>query len=121
MTVSENLIITMICGYTILIGNYYQKNCGWISLRLTCKYNDGGCNLIQMHCFRWITNVPLSVSDEFFHAIVKPWTVKHMKVVYNSTGYQMVEKRSSWKGPDTIALIQKYNLSIVDVSKLSKI
>ena len=25
-----------------------------------------------------------------------------MKVVYNSTGYQMVEQRRSWKGPDTI-------------------
>ena len=25
-----------------------------------------------------------------------------MKVGYNSTGYQMVEQRSSWKGTDTI-------------------
>ena len=25
-----------------------------------------------------------------------------MKVGYNSTGYKMVEKRSSWKGSDTI-------------------
>ena len=25
-----------------------------------------------------------------------------MKAGYNSTGYQMVEQRSSWKGPDTI-------------------
>ena len=25
-----------------------------------------------------------------------------MKVRYNSTGYQMVEQQSSWKGPDTI-------------------
>ena len=25
-----------------------------------------------------------------------------MKVGYNSTAYQMVEQRRSWKGPDTI-------------------
>ena len=25
-----------------------------------------------------------------------------MKFGYNSTGYRMVEQRSSWKGPDTI-------------------
>ena len=30
-----------------------------------------------------------------------------MKVGYNSTGYEMVEQQSSWKGPDTI------NVSIV--------
>ena len=28
--------------------------------------------------------------------------MKHMKVGYNYTGYQMVEQRSSWKGLDTI-------------------
>ena len=28
--------------------------------------------------------------------------MKHIKVGYNSTGYQMVEQRSLWKGPDTI-------------------
>ena len=69
---------------------------------LTCKDNDGGCNLIQIHCFIWRTNIPSPVSDQFFHAVVKPRIVKHMKVRYNSTGYQMVEQRSSWKGPDTI-------------------
>ena len=25
MTISDNLIMTMICGYKILIGNYYQQ------------------------------------------------------------------------------------------------
>ena len=30
-----------------------------------------------------------------------------MKIGYNSTGYQMVEQRSSWKSPDNI------NVSIV--------
>ena len=28
--------------------------------------------------------------------------MKHMNVVYNSTEYQMVEQRSSWKGTYTI-------------------
>ena len=69
---------------------------------LTCKYNHGGCNLIYIYCFRLRTNIPSPVSDKFFHAVVKPQTVKHMKVGYNSTGYKMVEQQSSWKGPDTI-------------------
>ena len=37
-----------------------------------------------------------------FHAVVKPQTVKHTKVGYNSTGCQMVEQLSSWKIPDNI-------------------
>ena len=37
-----------------------------------------------------------------FHAVVKPRTVKHMNVGYNSTGYQIVEQQSLWKGLDTI-------------------
>ena len=69
---------------------------------LPCRYHDGGCNLIQIHCFRWRTNMPSPVSDQFFHAVVKTQTVKHMKVGYNSTGCQIVEQRSSWKVPDTI-------------------
>ena len=74
---------------------------------LTCKYNDSGCDLIQIHCCIWRTNVPSPISDQFCHAVVKPRTVKHMKVGYNSTEYEMVEQRSSWKVPDNI------NVSIV--------
>ena len=69
---------------------------------LTCKDHDDGCNLIQICCFRWITNIPSPVSDQFFHAVVKHRTVNNMKVGYNSTGYKMVVQRSSWKGPDSI-------------------
>ena len=69
---------------------------------LTCKYHDGGCNLIQIHCCRWRTNITSPVSDQVFHTVVKHQTLKHIKVEYNSTGYQMVELRSSWKGPNTI-------------------
>ena len=69
---------------------------------LTCKYHDGGCNLIQIHCCIWRTNIPSPLSDQVFRAIGKPLTVKHMKVGYNFTGYQMAEQRSSRKGPDTI-------------------
>ena len=48
---------------------------------LTCKYHDSGYNLIQIHCCRWRTNVPSPVSSQVYHAVVKPRTVKHMKVV----------------------------------------
>ena len=58
--------------------------------------------MIQIHCCRWITNIPSPVSDQVFHAVVEPQTVNHMEVIYNSTGYQMVEQRSSWKGLYTI-------------------
>ena len=71
---------------------------------LSYKYYDGGCNLKQIHCCRWRPNIPSHVSGQFFHAVVKPWTVTHMKVGYNSTWYQMLEQRSSWKGPYTINL-----------------
>ena len=74
---------------------------------LTCKDHDGGCNLIHIHCCIWRTNIPSPVSDQVCHAVVKPRTMKHIKVGYNSTGYQMVEQWSSWKGPDYI------NVSIV--------
>ena len=72
------------------------------------------------------TNIPSPVSDQVFYDVVKPLTVKHMKVEYNSTGYQMVEQRSSWKGPDTInvssvgnndhgsILIQEYEACLYD-------
>ena len=58
--------------------------------------------MIHIHCCIWIINITSPVSDQSLHAIVKLRTVKHMKFGYNSTGYQMVEQRSSWKGPDTI-------------------
>ena len=57
---------------------------------LTWKYQDGGCNLIQIHCCIWRTNITLPVSDQVYHAVVKPWKVKHMKVGYNSNGYKMI-------------------------------
>ena len=69
---------------------------------LTFKYHDGGCNLIQINSCRRITHIPSPVSDQVCHAIVKPRTVKHMKVGYNSAEYQMVKQRSSWKRPYTI-------------------
>ena len=71
---------------------------------LTCKYHDGGFNLIHIHCCRCRTNLPSPVSDQVCHAVVKPQTVRQMKVGYNSTRYQLVEQQSSWKGPDTINL-----------------
>ena len=58
--------------------------------------------MIQIHCCIWITNVLSSVSDKVFHIFFKPQTVKRMKIGYNYTGCQLVEHRSSWKGPDTI-------------------
>ena len=68
---------------------------------LKFKDHDVGYNLIHIHCCRWITSIPSLVSDKFFRAVVKPITVKHMKVGYNSTGYKMVEQDSSWKVPYT--------------------
>ena len=62
---------------------------------LTCKYCYDRCNLIHIHYCRCRTNIPSPVSDQFWHAVVKTRTVKHMKVAYNSTGYQMVEQRIS--------------------------
>ena len=58
--------------------------------------------MIQINCFICRTNIPSPVSDQVFHAVVKPRTVKNMKVGYNYTGYQMVEQRISWKGTGTI-------------------
>ena len=69
---------------------------------LTCKYHDGGYNLIHIHFCIWRTNIPSPVSDQVCHAVVKPQTMNHIKVGYNSTEYQMVEQRSSRKVPDTI-------------------
>ena len=62
---------------------------------LTCKYHDGGYILIQIHCCIWRTNIPTPVSDQVCHAFVKSGTVKHTKVGYNCTEYQMVEQQSS--------------------------
>ena len=76
-------------------------------LVLTWKYHDCGCNLIHIHYFIWINNIPSPVSDQVFSAVFKPWNVNHIKVWYNSAGYQMLEQQSSCKGLDTI------NVSIV--------
>ena len=57
--------------------------------------------MIHIYFCRCRTNIPSPVSDKVFHAVVKPRTVKHMKVGYHYTGYQIVEHRSSWNGPDT--------------------
>ena len=56
---------------------------------LIFKDHDVGCNLIQIHCCIHRTNIPSPIPDQVFHTVVKPQTVKHMKVGYNSTGYQM--------------------------------
>ena len=53
---------------------------------LTYKYHDDGCNLVQIHCYIWRTDKSSPVSDQVFHAVVKPRITKHMKVGYNSTG-----------------------------------
>ena len=50
---------------------------------LTCKDHDDGCNLIQINCCRWRTNIPSPVSDQVFHAVVKPRIMKHTKSGYN--------------------------------------
>ena len=62
---------------------------------LTYTYHDGGWILIHIHCCRNRTNISSSASDQVCHSVIKTWTVKNMKVGYNSTGYQMVEQRSS--------------------------
>ena len=46
--------------------------------------------------------MPSQVSDQVCKTVVKPWTVKHMEVIYNPTEYKMVEQRSSWKVTDNI-------------------
>ena len=68
----------------------------------TCKYHDGVCNLKSIHCCIWVNNIPSPVSDQVFHAFVKPQTVNYAKVGYNSTGYKMVEQQNSYKCLDTI-------------------
>ena len=73
---------------------------GGYPLVLTCKDHDRGYNLIHNNCCGWRTNIPSHVSDQVCHSVVKPWTVKQIKVGYNSTGYKMVEQQSSWKVPD---------------------
>ena len=73
MTISENLIINMICGYTILIVKHYQQFfVGGYPRVLIFNYIDGGYYLIHIHCFIWITNIPSPVSNQVFHAVVKP-------------------------------------------------
>ena len=67
-------------------------------LVLTYKDHDGGCNLIQIYCLICRTNIPSPVSDQFFHDVFKPLTVKNMIVGYNSTGYKISEQRISWNG-----------------------
>ena len=95
MTISKNLIMNIICVPTISFVDGYPRI-------LTCNDHDGGWNLIQIHFCRWRNNIPSPVSDKVFHAVVKLLTVNHKKVGYNSTGYQMVEQHSSWKGLDNI-------------------
>ena len=58
--------------------------------------------MIHIHFCICKNNRPSPVSDQVCHAVFKTWTVNHMEVGYNSTGYQMAEHWSSWKGPDTI-------------------
>ena len=58
------------------------------------KDHDGGCNFIQIHCRGWRTNIPSPVSDQVFHAVVKPRVIKQTKIGYNSTWYQIVEQQS---------------------------
>ena len=69
---------------------------------LTYKDHNGVYNLIQIHYCKWRTNIPSPVSAQVCHADVKPRTMKHAKIGYNYTVYQMVEQWSSWKGSDTI-------------------
>ena len=63
---------------------------GGYPLILTFKDCDDGCKLIHIYCCIWRTNTPSPVSYQIFHGVVKPLTVKHMKVGYNSTEYQMI-------------------------------
>ena len=67
---------------------------GWYPAFWTCKDHDGGCNLIQINCCIWRTNIPSPLSDQVCHTVFKPQSVKHMKVGYNSTDYNMVEQQS---------------------------
>lgn len=69
---------------------------------LTCKDHCSGCSNFHLHCPRTPTNISSQISDQLCHAVVKPRTAKTMKIGHNSTSYQMVEQRTSWKGPDSI-------------------
>ena len=68
----------------------------------TCKDHNDGNIKFHLHCCRWKTNFPAPLSDQLCHAVMKPRTTRNMKIAYNSTGYQMVEQRVSFKGPDSI-------------------
>jgi hypothetical protein len=69
---------------------------------LSCKSHNGGCKHLHIHCCRWENNLPSALSDQLCHAVIQPRTVKNTQVCYNTIGYQMVEQRYSWKGPDSI-------------------
>ena len=69
---------------------------------LTCNDHNGGDTLLQVHCCRWKSNLPAPISDQLCHAVMKSRTVKNVKAGYSSIGYQMVEQRMSFKGPDSI-------------------
>ena len=91
MTISENLIMTMICDmwihkpdWKVLPTIYFVAG---NPLVLTWKDHDGECNLIHINCCIWRINITLPVSDQVCHAVVKPLTVKHMIFGYNYTGY----------------------------------
>jgi len=58
---------------------------------LTCKDYCGENLLFHLHCPRLPTNLNTPLSNQLYHAIVKPCTVKTIKIRYNSTSYQMVE------------------------------
>ena len=69
---------------------------------MTCHDHNNGCNLHYLHCCRWRNNLPSPMADQLCHAVVKPRTVKNVRAGYSSIGYQMVEQRTSFKGPDSI-------------------
>ena len=69
---------------------------------LTCKDHRDGFSHFHLHCPRTPTNISSHLSNQLCHTVVKPRAVKTIKIGYNSTSYQMVEQRTSWKGPDSI-------------------
>ena len=55
---------------------YFVDEYPWV---LSRKDHYGGCNFIHIICCIWSTDIPSPVSDQVCHAVVRPWTLKHMK------------------------------------------
>ena len=83
---------------------------------MVCKNHHLGSTKLYVHTLRQPNHIlPSKYSDQIYHAVIKPQTIKQMKAQKYSNNFQMQEQRGSFNGIDTCNVTQYLNFKLQSI------